>query len=457
MTPVESAIQGVTRAINSFHPSSMPRLARAHYRREMTAWPLLAVMQGTIQGGVAGVIAKNAFTGVVSDTWLNLIVPIITSALAYANIISFMWAQLSTGRHKIRIVSTLQLMMSGLIAMIALAPQSWIGLIMLTAGTILAAGCWSGVVTLRTTVWRANYARDARANLAGKIATAQTIALAVTSVAFGLAMKYDPRAYHLLYPLAALAGAIGALNYRRLRMRGHAALRAAERREAAEHADSRVAGLKQAWRILKQDGLYRRFMIAMFLLGISNLSTVALLPVVARSVFGYKYLGGMLLISTIPVVMMPLCIPIWSKLLDKRHIIVFRVLHAWAFVLANAFTVIAVFQVNHTLLWISAVVRGFAFGGGVLGWNLGHHDFARTADSSHYMSIHVSLTGLRGLIGPALCGGLYTWFEWIRPGGGAWVFALCLAINVVGAFAFLVLLRELTPEQRMLKGRGEDN
>jgi hypothetical protein len=41
-----------------------------------------------------------------------------------------------------------------------------------------------------------------------------------------------------------------------------------------------------------------------------------------------------------------------------------------------------------------------AFAGGKLGWNLGHNDFASDDQSTLYMGIHVTLTGVRGLIAP---------------------------------------------------------
>ena len=79
----------------------------------------------------------------------------------------------------------------------------------------------------------------------------------------------------------------------------------------------------------------------------------------------------------------------------------------------------------------------------MLGWNLGHHDFAPLERASDYMGIHVTLTGVRGLIGPLAAVGLYAGLESWSAGAGAWVFGVCLVISVVGALGFVAMSRDM--------------
>lgn len=448
MSPVTNALNSVGRAFGSFHPAAVPTLSRGHYRRELTAWLLLPVMMGVVEGGVVAVIAKNAFAGVVPDNVLNLFVAILSGAPAFANVTSFLWASLSQGRHKIRFLVTLQICTAVLVGQVAFAPTSAIGLVMLTAGAVGARMCWSGVVTIRTAVWRANYPRPIRAKLAGKLATVQAIGLAGVGLAVGAAMRANPTSYHIIYPAAAGFGILGAIAYGRMRMRGHAALLAQERASTSRHRRDRL----HIWTVLRADAPFRRYMIAMFVFGIGNLMVTAPLVIMLRDVFGFGYLGGIIITVTIPVALMPFSIPLWARFLDGSHIVRFRTVHSWAFVAATATFLIA--GVTHTpwLLWVAASFRGIAFGGGVLGWNLGHHDFAPADRASHYMGAHVTLTGVRGLIGPLLAVQIYAMLEAWRPGTGPWVFALCLGLNVIGALGFLVLLRTM----RGSRGAGVD-
>ncbi len=428
----------------------MPALSRAHYRRELAAWFFLPVMLGAAEGGVTGVIAYNSFVGAVPDWVLSIAVALCTGAPAFANITSFLWASLSHGQNKIRFLVGLQFGAALCVGLIAFAPSTWIGLAMFTAGAAGARVCWAGVVTLRTTVWQANYPRNVRANIAGKLATVQTIMLALAGLAIGLAMEGDKQAYRWMYPLAGGAGLIGAVLYSKIRMRGHAALIRTEREQRGKRNSG--ANPLQMLRILRDDKLFRRYMGAMFIFGIGNLSMMAPLVIVVKNVFGYSYLKGILVTATVPILIIPLAIPIWSRMLDRMHIIPFRVIHSWSFTITNIVVLIAALTANHTLLWTSAVLRGISFGGGVLGWNLGHHDFTTTESASQYMGIHVTLTGVRGFIGPAVAVSLYWWFESLDPGAGSWVFAVCTSVNVVGALLFFALKRTMSKETLQPKG-----
>jgi hypothetical protein len=438
VSPVAVALNTVSRTLGSFHPGAMPRMARLHYRRELVAWLFLPIMMGAVEGGVVSVVAKNIFAGSVPERSLNFAVALLAGAPAFANVTSFLWAALSHGRNKIRFLAGLQVAAVLLIAHVAFAPKSTLGLVMVLIGAIGARVCWSGVITVRATVWQANYPRAVRASMAGKLATVQAIMLASVGLAIGLALRVDESSFRLLYPLAAGFGLLGAVVYSRMRMRGHAALVGQERRDAA---DSSSFGGFRMWSILARDRAYRRYMIAMFVFGIGNLMVTAPMVIMLRDVFGFGYLGGILVMATIPIILMPLSIPIWSRLLDGVHVVRFRVFHCWTFVAATAAATAAALTRDPIYLWIFAACKGMAFGGGVLGWNLGHLDYASIDRSAQYMGVHVTLTGIRGVIGPLAAVAIYEWLETTNPGAGWGVFALCLGLNLVGAAGFIVLNR----------------
>ncbi len=448
MSPVSLAIRTVTKAIVSFHPASMPRLSRGHYRRELIVWSLLPVALGAAEGGVAGVLAKSAFEGTVRPATLSLAVAVLQGAPALANVVSFLWAALGHGRNKIRLIAALQILMTLLVGMIALAPRSGAGLGLLVIGTVGARMAWAGVVTLRSTVWRANYPRHARATLAGKLATVQAILMAGTAYAIGQAMNFNPEAFRVVYPVAAGIGFIGALAYSGMRMRGHRALIKAEQ-DGADSTISLVNPLQ--WRaILLSDHKFRRYMTCMFVFGAGNLMVGAPLILMLKDRFHFSESTSVAIMTTIPLLLMPLSIPLWSRLLDRVHILQFRAIHSWAFVTSTTTVLIAALTMQPWLLFLGASLKGLAFGGGVLAWNLGHHDFAPVEKASQYMGVHVTLTGIRGLLAPVIGVSLYETFEWLKPGAGAWVFAICLALTVIGAVWFVLM-------RRTLAGRGGDS
>jgi hypothetical protein len=87
-------------------------------------------------------------------------------------------------------------------------------------------------------------------------------------------------------------------------------------------------------------------------------------------------------------------------------------------------------------LWLGSLLLAFAYAGANLGWNLGHNDFASVGRAQHYMGVHVTLTGVRGAIGPPVGIVIYQWLESWRPGTGMYSLVLPLAFVTVGAAGF---------------------
>jgi len=425
------------------------RRTRLHYLRERPAWLLLSILGGAVEGGVVGVIAKNAWHGVVPEFWLHLAVAFVTGAPAFANITSFFFAGNSRGHDRVKYLVRLQLGVAAFVLLMALAPRTPYGLLMLMLGSAGGRVCWTGVVTLRAAVWQANYPREVRATVTGRLAVIQAIFMAATTLLFGAALSGHPDAFHLVYALAAVSGIFGAMAYGRVRLRAAERVRGAPAELPVLEPTRPVrafGGLGAVWQILRDDPLYRRYMRIMFIFGIGNLATTPIIVILLRDLFGYGYFAGIMATSVIPIGLMPLVVPFWSRMLDRMHVVHFRCVHAWSFVSANMLMFLAIAFVQPTLLWLSVIFRGAALAGGVLGWNLGHQDFGSPERSSDYMAVHVTLTGVRGLIGPAIAVALFevvaSSYDYSSAGGA--VYVIVMVLNVLGAFGFMRMRKVLT-------------
>ena len=418
-------------------------MARPSYRRELLAWSLLPVMMGALEGGVVGTIATRAFVGVASQASIDLAVAIIIGAGASANLSSALWASLASGRNKVRALVLLQIATALCAAVPAILPISSIGLLMLTASVVLARVFWCGVVTVRTSVWAANWTRDVRARVTGRIMVMSAIAAAMTGLLFGGVLDRDPEAFRWLFPSAALFGLAGAAVYARIRVRRHAALQQSERNTTPN------SGLlpRNLARPLIQNRPFRRFMACLFVLGSGNMMVDAPLVLALNTRFSTDYLLSIAIVSSIPIITMPLAVGLWSRLLDRVHVVRFRAVHSWAFVVSNLMLLIGIALASMPIVIVAAVVRGVGYAGGVLAWNLGHHDFAPPGESGRYMGTHVTLTGIRGLCAPLLGVFLWQWLGWPA-------FALPLMLSLAGALGFLALARRWSqiPQNTVLQG-----
>jgi len=121
---------------------------------------------------------------------------------------------------------------------------------------------------------------------------------------------------------------------------------------------------------------------------------------------------------------------------DDGHVIEYRSRQGWALVAAVALSSVGTWMANLPLLWIGAVALAFAYAGSNLGWNLGHNDFASVGRAQHYMGVHVTLTGVRGAIGPPAGIMVYEGLERLRPGAGLYSLLLPLLFVSIGAAGF---------------------
>jgi MFS family permease len=421
-------------------PASMPILARRNYRHELLAACFLPFLLAVVDSAIIGVVVKNAYTGVVNDTLLNFVVAVITASAAFSNIVSFAWVKLSHARDKVRFINGLQVSMIVLVGLIGFMPRTELGMWALAALVLLARFCWAGFITIRSTVWRQNYSRNTRARVTGKTATVQVLTLSLLGMGLGAAMDADPDSFRLVLPLGCVLSLVGVWSWSRVRLRGRASLRAQEIASTA-NGDAPSFNPVGMLRLLAADRLFAGYMACMFLLGLGNLMQTPLLVVLLRDQFDMQYLGGIQITSSIPLAMMPLSIPLWARLLDRVHVIQFRKIHSWFFVVACAVSTIAIHTRTPALLVVSAVVQGLAFGGGALAWTLGHLDFAPAHRASAYMGVHVTLTGVRGLIAPFLSVGIY---ELLRPHmahASTVAFGACLLLCLAGALGFQRLAR----------------
>lgn len=419
----------------------MPWLSRANYARELRSSFFLPWAIAATEGGVIGFIVRALYEGVVPENALNYFAGALIAAPALANITSFLWAALARGRHKIQFITALQLGILIAISLIAISPRTPAGLILLVSAAFAARILLTGIVTVRATVWGVNYTAQ-RARVTGKFQTVSVTITSLISIGLGLAMQANDNAFRIFIPIGGLIALIGVSAFAKVRLRGHRALLRAEREQAAA-TTTKTHGFSALARILIDDTDYRAYQLCQLLVGFGNIMSWTPFVIIAKQQFDLDYLPGILLTQVIPLAMMPFTIPLWAKLLDSVHIVQFRAIHSWLFVGSMALALVSGQSNTLWLLYAASVLRGVAFGGGALAWNLGHLQFVKPEKSQDYMAIHVTLTGLRGLTAPFAGVAVYNLIESRYPGQGSWTFAISLAITTTGALGFYHLYRKL--------------
>ena len=477
----------IRRLYRTVDPHLIPLMMRPSYRRELAASATMPFVMALVEGGVAGVIAKKLFG---SGDWT---VAVITAAPMFANLTSFIWAHVARGRRKVPVITALQILILLLTVGMAALPES-VGGGFAFAGMIVLARCmFSGIVTVRSTIWRQNYRREWRAQITGRFARVATLIMVLVSAAVAFGLDSNPAAFRVAYPLAALIASLGVVAFARLQVRQERQQIAFERRPAArptphgtpdgiyeyDPADQRFS----VWAVLRNDPVFRSYLIWQFLAGVSNMMIEPVVVALIADVTGplgrvavngrevsLEYIVSILLTMILPTGLAMLAIPAWGSLLDRMHIVRFRTRHGWFWPASQllSFAGALIAMRDGGLLWgpvvlgLGRVVLGIARGGGMLAWTLGHNDFASRRMTAVYMGIHVTPTGVRGAFAPFVGVALYTGWSGFSLAGvtvpafagiGAWVFVIAAGLSAasVGGFCHLAArmgdsLRTLDPD-----------
>lgn len=447
--------------LRSFLPGAFPRFARRSYTLELITVVCFSATLGIVEGGVISNIAKRRFERVLEEESLNFYVALLFAAPDLANILSFFWSGLGHGRPKIPLINALQLSVILLIALMALTPVSGLGLFCMVAIVILARVCWSGIITLRPTVWRSNYPAVMRAAAVGNFQTMQYIMAGIVGVVVGSVLNVHPEHFWLLVLCVASVGFGAFFATRKQRVRRETRMLRAELDSAPVMKPWQ--GPAVVWRVLRKDPMWARFMLWMFVLGLGNMLMGPTLAIVLRDQFQLGYLRSILITSSIMALVMPLSIPMWARYLDRSHVVQFRAKQTWMFVLSASTACLGVIFHRVELLYLTAALQGVAYGGGTLAWNLGHVDFAPPTHTSQYMASHVTLNGIRGLLAPFVAVGLYNgafMAGWTALGmnvtttAAALVLAVSAVMCAIGAAGFGSLLTRMGDRATLSKARS---
>ncbi len=434
----------VIRTLGAFHPRAVPAVSRRNYRRELVSALFFPVALAAVEGVVIAVIVKGAFAPVVPELTLNIVVGLLTAMPELANITSFLWAAIGHGRDKVRLINLLQAVVILMVAIVAIAPRTEVGLGMLVLAMATARGAMAGVFTLRATVWSMNYSRAERARATGRFAMVQALVLAAIAMLVGAGRDLGDDAFRVLLLVACAVGSVGVWSYGRIRLRRHRLLLKQELSSAERPRWSPLA-LAQ---VLQRDGNYARFQVWMNVLGVGNLMLSAPLALLLKEHFRVSTLEGVAITYGAPTIVVPFVVPFWTRVLVDRHVVAFRAIHSWAFVASQSVVLLGAVLEQMPLLYVGMLMQGIGYAGGALAWNLGHLDFAPPHLASRYMGVHVTLNGVRGLLGPMVAVAGYEWLKRFDRGWEHWVFAISVLTCVAGAIGFVRLSRRMNVPTR---------
>ncbi len=421
-------------------------LARASYRRELAADATLPACYALLEGGFVGVLADKAFH--LSPFGIALI----SASQLYGNLASAAWARAGERAHKVPLLAIMQGSVAVLAGAMAFLPTTSAGARLFVAALIASHLVRGGVTTLRSVIWTQNYDAGARARVTARLSFLNQGLMAGGAWLAGLWLDAHALSFRAPYVLGAVLGATGALVFSRLVMRGEEVPSAPPLGTRRQASGPRIS----AFRLIRQDPHYSRYLLWLSLLGASNMMIEPAVVVLVSRELAADTTTSVGLITTLPLGLGVLTLPLWAAYVDRVHVAEFRARHSWLFALSQALTGLG--ALLGSLAWIAAgrALLGIARGGGSLAWNLGHNDFAPPERAGLYMGVNATLTGVRGAIAPFLGVALYVGVERQEIAGlelpgipalGGWSMLLAALLSTIATRGFVGLHARIREER----------
>lgn len=437
-----------------FGARQVPYIARRNYHyesRHLLGWGMLV---GLLEGNFASVIVAKTFAG------SHALIAIASTTPVAAHIASLLWGMLSVGRPKIRLLTICAAAAALTTGAVAALPPTQLGGWFFVLQMAAAQFFLTGVVTLRSALWKSNYPAASRARITARLQQVRLIVRMLAVAAVAASFDRNPESFRWIYPVVALIGLASTLVLRRMRIRG-------EKRELgirAENGAARMAlvepfsltailspghVLSNAVRIVREDTRFRRYLVAQMFGGCANLLiravVVTVITVNLLTNVQSAYWISTILLDALTTLLTVGSMGRFAVYFDNVGVVRFRIMHGTLWTITLTFglagTLVVVFgdRIGPSHLPLGVVVfalfaaaRGLCMGAGNLAWNLGHLHFAKPQDAEVYMGIHVSLTGLRGIILPGV--GMLIWQ---LAGWMVWVIAILFSLVALSFFVWI--------------------
>ena len=189
-------------------------MTRRNYMAELRHLALWGFVTGGVEGTIASVVAAKTFAAPGLLTSVIFAIPIVV------NVFNLAWGLLLRGQQRIKTYTWLASGALVLVCSIAFTPAGRPWSAWLFAAQIAGTHFFlSGMLTIRTTMWGANYSRICRAQVAGRLHMLNVLLSVFTTALLSILFDRNPDYYRLVYPATVTLGALSLLPLRRMRVR----------------------------------------------------------------------------------------------------------------------------------------------------------------------------------------------------------------------------------------------
>ncbi|MFC1586962.1 MFS transporter [Planctomycetota bacterium] len=262
----------------------------------------------------------------------------------------------------------------------------------------------SAFIPAANRIMQSNYSENIRGELVGYLFSRSTLTVIFCSLVFSYILDQFPQAYRILFPAGAVMGIIGAYAISCMPVHGHRQSKSLPdeiRRRGTWPVlgDIFVTPLRESWQFLKTEKEFMKFEGFFFLYGCGVISSWPLLTILLTDYLNLSYVKATIILAVIPNAVTLLLSPAMGRIYDRFNPLLIM---SASTLLLGFYTVIMFFAHSFTIALIGVFFQALGMLGVHFAWSLSSIYFAGDKPAEPFMSMHVSLTGLRGIIAPFL-------------------------------------------------------
>ncbi len=339
------------------------------------------------------IIAKKALSG------LNWHIALLTMIWPVANFFSIWWGKALEESDSI----TKYLIIAAIFGRLILVLVYWsVSIYDYLVILILMYSFSSLILPAQNSIIQINIRNINRGKIFGYITSLATLLTIIISLFTGYILEEQETFFRHLFVIVGIAGFLGVLTLTFCNTKKHHIVKKSK-------GFSLLQPIIRTYNLLKNDQEYFKFQRNFMLYGFGFLILLPIIPSYLVDNLNMGYQSSFIAKGVVSQIGILLFSPLFGKIFDKSHPAKFT---------AIGFAIFALFPVN---LFISTLFSGkyaiivvyiayLFFGIGMsfiyMAWNISSIYFAGERDASMYQSVHVTLTGIRGILTPVV--GYYT-------------------------------------------------
>ena len=272
------------------------------------------------------------------------------------------------------------------------------------------------MMPLMNMILKQNYRNENFGTLYSKVATVNKLVVVISTFVIGLLLDMDNFSFRYLYPITAVLSIIGGYIFLKIPYRDNSVDIKLPMRKSLTASLSNMTG------IIKKNKPYRDFEFGFMFYGFSFMIAWPVMSIFFNDVLKLNY-SSVAFYKNQATLLSLIVLPFMGRYISKTDprkfgIYTFLSLMFFLIFLATTEYWTASFELfNITFYYSLLIAHSFLaifFAMMLLLWNIGSVYFCDNDDVSTYQSIHMTLTGVRGLIGPLIGVGVYTYIGYFN-------------------------------------------